>query len=31
MNASDIDKGLELYDRALFILMAGVALLALAL
>jgi adenosylcobinamide-phosphate synthase len=31
MNASDIDKGLELYDRALFILMAVVALLALAL
>ena len=31
MNASDIEKGLELYDRALFILMAVVALLALAL
>ncbi len=31
MNASDIDKGLELYDRALFILMAAMALLALAL
>ena len=31
MNASDIDKGLELYDRALFILMATMALLTLAL
>ncbi len=31
MNALDIDKGLELYDHALFILMAAVALLALAL
>jgi adenosylcobinamide-phosphate synthase len=31
MNANDIDKGLELYDRALFILMTATALLALAL
>ena len=31
MTAKDIDEGLELYDRALFILMAVVALLALAL
>jgi adenosylcobinamide-phosphate synthase len=31
MNANDIDKGLELYDRALFILMTVTALLALAL
>jgi adenosylcobinamide-phosphate synthase len=31
MNASDIDNGLELYDRALFTLMAAAALLALVL
>ena len=31
MNASDIERGIELYDRALFILMAAVALLALVL